>query len=437
MKMTTQREIVTATVQHHASVARRRGLVAILAMGFALAACSTGESNGATPEGRAGGTDKGGGAGGNGAAAGARGAGGGGGGSGRGGAGGGPTVILARTDVATVERGTIEAGVAITGDLRPIETIDVKARLEGDLVDVYVREGQRVTQGQLLARFEASEQESERRSAEAERASARSSLATAQWNAEQSDELFKAGAIPERDARTARQAVDVARAQLAAAEARVRMTSSTATDTRVLAPTSGVVDKRLVENGEHVARGASMFSVVRSDVLELAASVPARFANDVRAGQTVHFAADGRRFDGRVARVSPTVDPTTRAVTVYVQVPNADGSLKGNSFASGRVIGRTISDALLVPAPAIRDVPDSNAYYAFRVTNGQLARTPVTIGIVDDARAVTQVVSGLQAGDRVVVGNVGTLGDRMKVQIVGEGEREGGSGRREAGAARP
>jgi RND family efflux transporter MFP subunit len=218
--------------------------------------------------------------------------------------------------------------------------------------------------------------------------------------------------------------VDAARAQLAAAESRVRSASSTATDTRVLAPTNGIVEKRLVENGEHVARGASMFTVVRSDVLELAASVPARFASDVKAGQVVRFSADGRRFDGRVARVSPTVDPATRSLTVYVQVPNESGALKGNTFASGRVIGQSVSDAILVPAPAIRDVPDSAANYVFRIAGGQLARTPVTVGIVDDSRAVTQVLSGLREGDQVVVGNVGTLGDKMKVQIVGEGTRK-------------
>ena len=67
------------------------------------------------------------------------------------------------------------------------------------------------------------------------------------------------------------------------------------TDTRALAPTTGVVAKRNVENGEHVARGADMFTVVRSDVLELGAAVPARQAGEIRVGQQVHFAAGGHR----------------------------------------------------------------------------------------------------------------------------------------------
>jgi RND family efflux transporter MFP subunit len=320
-----------------------------------------------------------------------------------------------------VARGVIEDAAAISGDLRPVETVEVRARLEGDLQGVYVREGDRVRSGQLMAQFEASEQVSDRRSAEADRAAAQSELATAQWNAEQTEELLRAGAVPERDARTARSLVVAAQARVAAAEARVRSTASFVTDTRVLAPTRGVVSLRQVEDGEHVARGASMFTVVRNDVLELAASVPARRAGGIRAGQVVRFTADGRRFEGRVARVSPTIDPVSRSLTVYVEVPNANGALRGNSFATGRVVGRSIPDALLVPTTAIRQGADSTATFVYRVAGERLERAPVRLGIVDDVQGVAEVAEGLKAGDRVVVGNVGTLGEGMRVTVVGEG----------------
>ena len=347
-----------------------------------------------------------------------------------------PSVVLAVTDVSPVVRGPIESGVPVTGDLRPIETVEVRARLEGDLEGVYVREGDRVSTGQLLARFEASEQESARRSAEADREAARAALSTAQWNLEQSEELFKAGAVPERDTRAARDAVAAARARLSAAEASVRATSSNAGDTRVLAPTSGVIETRLVENGMHVTRAAPMFTLVKSDVLELAASVPARFASDVRTGQAARFTADGRTITGRVARVSPTVDPQTRAVTVYVQVPNATGALKGNTFAQGRVIGRTIPDAVLVPLAAVRELPDDAGRYVFRIVNDKVQRTNITTGVIDEAAGVAEVTQGLQPGDRVISGNIGTIGDGMKATIIGEGrEGAGPGGRQQAGGA--
>src|SRR5688500_17393322 len=116
-----------------------------------------------------------------------------------------PPLVLAATDVAEVRRGSIEAGLPISGDLRPIQTIAVRARLEGDLVGVYVRPGQYVRRGQVLARFEASEEESSRAAAEADRVSAQGEVNTAQWNFDQARELFRAGAIPELQVRTAEQ----------------------------------------------------------------------------------------------------------------------------------------------------------------------------------------------------------------------------------------
>lgn len=343
-----------------------------------------------------------------------------------------PTVTLAASDVAVVRRGSIEEGIAITGDLRPIETVEIRARLEGDLVGVFVREGERVRAGQVLGRFESSEQESGFASAEADRVAAQSELATAQWNLEQTRELFKAGAMSERDSKAAEQAVASARARLAAAQSRVRATSSLVRDTRILAPTAGIISRKLVENGEHVARGAGLFTLVRNDILELAAAVPARQANAVRIGQTVHFAADGRQFDGKVARVSPTIDPATRSVTVYVQIPNQSAALKGGTFASGRVVSRTVANSLIVPAAAIRQSANAQPF-AYRIANGSLDLATVQLGIVDERSGTAEVLQGLAEGDRVIVGNVGTLGRGMQVIVAGEE----GSRRRDGPGAPP
>src|SRR5262249_21447973 len=155
-------------------------------------------------------------------------------------------------------------------------TVGVRARIEGDLVGVYAREGQRVSAGQVLARFESSEQETSQASAEADVSSAKTDLEAAQWNLDQNKELFKAGAISERDLKISEQALETARARLAAANARLKTTSNSSRDTRVVAPTSGIIEKKLVETGERVTRGQQLFSLVRNDALELAAAVPAR-----------------------------------------------------------------------------------------------------------------------------------------------------------------
>mgnify|MGYP001590159729 FL=1 len=338
------------------------------------------------------------------------------------------SVVLGIADVALVTRGTIEAGIPIAGDLRPIETLSLKSRLEGNVEQVYVREGDRVALGALLARFEAIDFESALRSAEADVTSARTAAQTAQWNYDQSRDLFKVGAIAERDLRATEQAAAAAKAQQAAAESRLRSAQSTARDTRIVAPVAGTIQFRRVQGGEHVSRGAELFTLVRFDVLELTASLPARRANDVMPGQPVRFLADGKVFTGKVARVSPTIDPASRSITAYVQIPNPRGELKGNTFSSGQIIAQTLNNVLVVPQPAVRTGQDGKQF-VYRIVGGELEQAPVTVGAVDEARGLVEIRDGVQERDQVVVGNVGTLGRGMKAQIIGN-ERAGTPGAR-------
>lgn len=336
------------------------------------------------------------------------------------------TVVLAASDVGTAKRQSVADGVPITGNLAPIETVVVRARLDGNLEGVFAREGDRVSAGQLLARFESTEQQGNTASAEADRAAAQAELSTAKWNLDQTQELFRAGALPERDFRAAQQSYAASRARLAATEARLRTAGLGSRDTRVVSPVTGIVDKRMVQGGERVTRGAEMFTVVRNSTLELQAAVPERRAGTVRAGQRVTFSSNGRVLEGRVARVSPTVDAASRSVTVYVQVPNADGAIRGGSFATGTVISRTIPDALVVPTSALHQSPNGDRSYVYRVNSGSVEQVDVSTGVTDERAGVAEITSGLNEGDRIVTGNVGTLGKGTTVQIIG-GDRPGRS----------
>jgi len=353
------------------------------------------------------------------------------------------SLVLGANDVHSVKQGSIELAMGIQGDLKPVEEVPVRARIEGNLEQVNVREGDRVGRGQVMAQFESSAEVGAQRSAMADVESAKADSGNAQWNAEQSEELFKAGAIPERDLRAAQQDVVAANARLSAARSRYFAANRDFEDTKVLAPTSGVVSVRSVENGEHISRGASMFTVVRNDVLELEAAVPARFAGDVRASMPVRFNAGGREMTGRVARVSPTINPANRSVTIYLQLANPGGTLKGNTFATGRIVARTIAGTIIVPTSAIRYGQQQNEPFVYRISNETIEHQPVQLGVVDEASGIVQVTSGLEVGDRVIVGNVGAIGRGVKVRIAGStgdpsrAGRGGDSGRQGGRAARP
>jgi RND family efflux transporter MFP subunit len=340
------------------------------------------------------------------------------------------SIVLGAADVFKVTKGPVEATIAVSGDLRAFEIATVRTRIDGVIEKVFVRDGQGVAAGSLLAKFESSEQEATLRSAEADVAASKSDAETAAWNAEQSRDLFKRGAIAERDLRLAEQAADAAKARFAAAEARQRTAANGVRDTKITAPFSGTIEKRLVQDGENTPRGTQLFTMVRTATLELAGSLPARSADDVKVGQVVRFTADGRSFSGRVARVSPTIDPASRSVAVYVTVQNPNGVLKGNTFATGQVVVNTVNDALVVPATAIRTNVDGTRSFVYKVQGGELAMAFVQTGINDEARGMVQVLDGVREQDLVVVGSPGTLGPGMKATIIGNEGGRGGGGRR-------
>jgi membrane fusion protein, multidrug efflux system len=228
--------------------------------------------------------------------------------------------------------------------------------------------------------------------------------------------------------------VSAARARVAAAEARRGSTRREVADTRVVAPVSGVIERRTVNPGEHITRNASLFTLVRGDVLELAAAVPERAAAGVRPGQTVRFTADGAEFTGRVARMSPSVDPGSRSVTVYVQVSNADGRLRAGTFASGRIVSRVLDNVLVVPLAALREGREGGDQVVYRVVDEKIDVATVSLGLRDETQGLVEIVDGLSEGDQVVVGNVGILGSGMAVRMAGQGGRGGPGGGEKGGA---
>jgi RND family efflux transporter MFP subunit len=339
-----------------------------------------------------------------------------------------PSVVLAPADIHTVGRGTIETTMPLTGDLRPAEEILVRARAEGDVLVVLAREGQAVEAGAVLARFETAELDAAFAAAEADLAAARGEAATADWNLEQSRELHRAGAIAEQALRSAEQAALAARARVAAAGARLATADINRRDAQLVAPTAGTISGRFVQTGERVARGAHLFTLVRDDTLEFTAAVPARAAAQVAAGMPVRFSADGRQFSGRIARVSPAVDPTSRSLNVYVLVPNIRRTLKANTFATGRVVAEERRDVLTVPVAAIRRSREGDEPFVYRIEGESIAHVAVRLGTVDDARGLVEVAGGLADDDRVVIGNVGTIGRGMRVQIL-DADQPAGRGR--------
>lgn len=207
-------------------------------------------------------------------------------------------------------------------------------------------------------------------------------------------------------------------------------------DTRILAPEvksdrklAYTVAERLVAEGEIVraAPPTRLFRLVVDNILKLRATVPERYASQVVPGQPVDLSVEslpGRRIEGRVVRVNPTIDTGSRTFEVEVEVPNADRLLKPGSFATASILIGSDAGAVTVPEEAI--VRFAGVTKIFAVVDGRARAVPVEPGTridVDDAsghrRRWVAVTGPAAAGDIIVMTGHSQLTDGAAVRIRG------------------
>lgn len=330
------------------------------------------------------------------------------------------TVVLSTSDVATVQRGRVEAGVLLTGSLDPHRVVALTAQVPGTVRHIRVDRGSQVKAGDRLAEIDAAGIRGQAAGARAAVAAAQSGLALARRRLESAETLRDAGAMSDIDYESAKAAYSAAQAQLAAAQAQEAGAGEAASRTIVRAPMTGAISEREVEEGEAVNPGQALFTEVNIDELELSGQVPVEDAARIHVGQRVVFdltAYPDRTFEGEVSRVEPTADQETRQVGVYARLPNKEHALVGGLFAHGRIVTQTEDSVVVAPLSAVRGTTESP--FVYTIENGVLTRSPVRLGLTDDVRRVVAVTAGLEPGTQVLVAPGQDIAEGTQVRVGG------------------
>jgi membrane fusion protein (multidrug efflux system) len=331
-------------------------------------------------------------------------------------------ITIGSADVATAARATVRSGVPVSGSLEPKVSITVGAPMAEQIVRMFVEEGQPVAQDQPLAQFKDDVLRAAAASSRADVATQRMQAQIAVAESTRAETLLREGAISPRDRDNAVLALNAARARLALAEAQAASADDRLATTTLRAPAAGVVSKRYVQAGDRVDNGKPVFDLVDTRVLQLSASVPVEHFGVLRVGRPVALTVsqgDSARVTGRISRINPTTDASTRQVRIYVDIPNGAGRLVGGLFASGRVVVQEVVGAVTVPRTAVRYEGEARAPVVYVVAGAKISRRAVTLGVSDEDQGLVQIVSGVQAGDRVIVGPVEGLTDGVGVVVVG------------------
>lgn len=314
------------------------------------------------------------------------------------------TITVGMENIAVVNTSTIMSGPAVSGTLEPDREAVLRAQVPGSVLQTYADQGQAVSAGTVLARIDATGIQDAYTSARAGVVAARNSYDIATKDLARNEKLLAAGAIAERDIEQSRRSAIAAQAALEDANSRLATASRQYRSATVTAPFGGIVSERPVSPGDVVQPGSALFTIVDPSSMRLEASVPAEQLSLIRVGVPVVFTVSGypgREFVGHIVRVNPTADPTTRQVRIYVSIPNAGRTLVGGLFASGRV-STASKTGMVVPASAV-DVRGTSPMVT-RVKGGKVEKVQVQIGLTDKNSETTEILSGLQAGDTVLLG---------------------------------
>jgi membrane fusion protein (multidrug efflux system) len=330
-----------------------------------------------------------------------------------------PAVLeIGAENTVKVETDEIITGPVVSGTLMPKDQATVRAEVGGSVISVALEQGQVVRRGQLLARIEARTAGEMVTSAESSVRSQDQALELARRELARAEKLVTAGAVAERSVEAARNEVVRLESEVASAKSRLITARKTLGDATVVAPISGVVATRTVNAGDVVAPGAELYTIVVPSSIQLQASVPSESLSMVKIGAEVSFEVRGypdQKFTGKVERISPTADPTTRQVPIWVTVDNRSGRLVAGLFADGRVT-QASKKGLIVPTSVVADL--SSQPSVLRIRDGKVEKLSVRTGLLDPQNERVEIVAGLAAGDVLLTGVAQGVTPGTQVKVI-------------------
>jgi membrane fusion protein (multidrug efflux system) len=340
---------------------------------------------------------------------------------GRGGPGGGRGQAVA---VAVVGQREFSDQIRVLGVARGLRSVNITAPASELITRVMFRDGQYVRAGQALVELQAREED-------AAIIEARARVAQAERDYERTRTLADRGIAPRVLAEQALADLDVARASLQAAQARLG-------DRVIRAPFGGVLGLTTVTPGTLVGPNTVITTLDDVSTVRVDFPIPERFLGSLQPGTPITASTDAygaQTFGGRVALLDTRVDESTRAVIARAEIPNPGGRIRPG-MAMNVSVSRGLRTSLAVPEAAVQY--EGDAAYVFRIVGGERGSTAQRVQV--EAGAVeggfVEILSGLDAGDRLVGSGLNRIQPGAPVTPAGQGRGRSGAAAPAAKAAR-
>src|SRR5829696_2620861 len=209
--------------------------------------------------------------------------------------------------------------------------------------------------------------------------------------------------------------VDVARTNVANAQAQLALARKNLSYANIPSPIDGFVSERTADLGEYVSPQQKVVTIVRTNPLRIRIDIPEQAISEVSVGQSVSITTSAwpdRNFSGPVPRIAPNVSATSRTLTVEAEIENSSGALKPGQFATVRILQERAAPAVLVPARAV--VTEAGVSRLYVIKNGHAEQRLVQTGQAEGD--LIEIKSGIAADEQVATGNLEQLSDGIAVK---------------------
>jgi membrane fusion protein (multidrug efflux system) len=306
--------------------------------------------------------------------------------------------------VHSIATGAVSSYISSTANLITENEVKVLAEADGRVAEMLVEEGMRVSKGQVLASLAREDAEIAVNKARLRATNAR--LAHDRGLKALQEELLSREVFDK-----VAMEKDIAEQELAEANWRLEKTT-------IRAPFAGRITGRTVTLGQHVKPGDSLFSVADFDPLIARIYLPEKDVYGLNEGRDVRItlkADESTKFPGRIRQISPVVDTGTGTVKVTIEASaHAPQGVRPGAFVTIDIVRETHARAVLVPREAI--IRELQEAYVF-VAKGEVAeKRTVSLGL--EEADLVEALSGVAAGDQVIVAGQGGLKDGTPIKVI-------------------
>jgi macrolide-specific efflux system membrane fusion protein len=320
--------------------------------------------------------------------------------------------------ITKVKRGDLAIEVLETGKVQPREKVDVKSKVPGQVLKVFVEAGDHVKKGQLLLQLDPVDYERNVAKTEADVAAAENALEFAQLSLERRQRGLEARGVAQTDVDFAMSDVKAKTVAVRTAKVAYNASSDQLRYTRILAPIDGTVTERGIQQGEVVTPGVqatfdgkALLTVADLSTLIVKADLNQIDVAKVRMGQQVTVTLDalpGKTYEAKITKIAPaSVTPKDKQVDVFpveATLTKADVLIKPGMTADVRIHIEKKEKVLSLPIEAV--VKEAGKQYVTRVTTGEKGKQKtdkVEVKVAARNEREVEITDGIKEGEQVVI----------------------------------